>query len=198
MSVSRRGRDHARDVLERAAAADDELRLELARPHRQLGRARRSMCSRMRRRSPFDERIAVDELCGERADAQVLARCVLQPAGVADHDLDAPAAEVEAQGRRRLEQDTRPDRAEDELGLPGAADHLDANAGLGLDPVDDLATVRGPPQRAGAACRRSLRRLRRRRADGTGARRPPRRRRLRRGCGRGGRRGRRGGASPSR
>ena len=43
----------------------------------------------------------------------------------------------------------RPHRAEDQARLLQAADHLDVYAGLGADAVDQLATVRGAPDRAG-------------------------------------------------
>src|SRR6478736_3456016 len=51
--------------------------------------------------------VGVDELGGESSDPEVLARDVGVAAGVADHDLDAAAAEVEAQRRRGLEEHAR-------------------------------------------------------------------------------------------
>jgi hypothetical protein len=149
LGVSAR-RDHVRDVLERAAASHNELRFELGHGvgHRSehIGDVRAHATAVALR-----ERIAVDELRGERADPEVLARRVLQPAGVADHDLDAAAAEVEAQRRRGLEEHAGADGAEDQLGFTRPADHLDADAGLGLDLVHHLAAVGRAPQRARAA-----------------------------------------------
>ena len=95
--------------------------------------------------------VGVDELGGEPPDPEVLARGVREAAGVADHDLDAAAAEVEAQRRRGLEQHARPHGPEDELGLAVAADDLDRHARLGLDAVDDVVAVGGAADRAGRA-----------------------------------------------
>ena len=70
-----------------------------------------TMCARSAAAVALRERVGVDELGGERADAEGLARRPLQAAGVADHDLEAAAAEVEAQRGRGLEQHAGADGA---------------------------------------------------------------------------------------
>ena len=88
------------------------------------------------------------ELGGEAADAEGQRRGPAQPRAVADHDLDAPAADVDAERRRGLEHEAGPHRGEDEPGLLEPADDLDLDSGLGLDPVDELAAVGGGADRA--------------------------------------------------
>src|SRR5450631_1434378 len=87
------------------------------------------------------DRIAVHELGGESTDAEVLARRPAQAGGIADHVLEAAATEIETQRGRGVEDDTGPDRAEDELGFAPTADDLDRDAGLGFDPVHDAGAV---------------------------------------------------------
>ena len=67
-------------------------------------------CSRSRRRSPFEIGIGAHVLRAQAGDAEPLARRPLQPGRVADHDLDAPAAEVEAERGAGIDQDRGADR----------------------------------------------------------------------------------------
>jgi hypothetical protein len=93
----------------------------------------------------------VHEVRGEAGDAEVLARRPVETGGRADHHLEAAAAEVEAQRRRRLEQDAGADGAEDQSRLGEPVDHVDRHARLALDAVDELVAVAGAPNGAGRA-----------------------------------------------
>ena len=136
------------EVVDRAARADRHPRLAAA----NLVDDRRELVadprSRARSRSPRDGGSDCTSSRGEPADAEGHARGPAQAGGVADHDLDAAAADVDAQRRRGLEHQAGPDRGEDQAGLLEPADHLDLDAGLGLDAVDELAAVRRGADRA--------------------------------------------------
>ena len=94
-------------------------------------------------------RIGVDESLGEPADSEVEAGDPQKSVCIAHHELDAAAAEVDAQRRRRIDHDARADRAEDEARLLLTVDHLDVDAGGLFDAVDELASVRRTADRAG-------------------------------------------------
>ena len=146
------GRDHLREVLERAAAADRELGREL----RDLLRHRREHVGdpvAQRASVALRDRIGVHELGGEPRDAERDARRPLQAARVADHDLEAAAAEVEAHRGRGIEHHRGADGAEDQARLLETADDVDDDPGLLLDAVDELAAVRGAADRARRARR---------------------------------------------
>ena len=141
-------RHHLGQRLERAAAPDRELGLE----RRDLVHDRREhVLDVVAQRAPvaLGDRVGAHELGAEAGDAERDAGGPHQAAGVADHHLEAAAAEVEAQRGRRIEHHRRAHRAEDQAGLLEAADHLDVHAGLGPDAVDDLAAVGGAPDRGG-------------------------------------------------
>ncbi len=134
------GRDHLGQRLERAAA-----------PDRELGFVRRDLvhdgCEHafdvvaQRATVALGDRIGAHVLGAEPRDAERDAGGPHQAAGVADHHLEAAAAEVEAQRGRRVEHHRRAHRAEDEARLLETADDLDVHAGLGPDAVDDLTAV---------------------------------------------------------
>ena len=123
---------------------------------RQLGGERRRRSAPVRRgcgsssasRSARVGGSVVDQLAGQAADAELHARAPAQSRGVADRELDAAAADVDAQGGRRFEHDAGAHGGEDQAGLLASADHLDLDAGLGLDAVDELAAVRRGADRA--------------------------------------------------
>ena len=94
------------------------------------------------------DRIGVHELVAQARDAERHARGPHEPARVADHHLEAAAAEVEADRGRGIEHDRGADRAEDQPRLLEPADDVDDDAGLVFDAVDELAAVLGPPDRA--------------------------------------------------
>ena len=147
VSSSRRAATISREALERAAAPDRELGLE----RRDLGDDGREHgldVLAQRAAVALRDRVGAHELGGEAGDAERHARRPHQAAGVADHDLEAAAAEVEAQRGRGIEHHRRADRAEDQARLLEAADDVDVHAGLGADAVDDLAAVRGAPDGA--------------------------------------------------
>ena len=73
------------------------------------------------------------------------------PLGVADHELEAAAPEVEGQGRGGIDDDAGAHGIEDEPGLLPAADHPDLDAGLGLDAVNDRGRVAGVAEGGGGA-----------------------------------------------
>ena len=169
--VGRRGapRPCARGPRACRCCRPTSLRLE----RRDLGgdraRATSTRWSRSACRSPFE----IGSLCTSSAVRRPTPRCSLvaqcRPAGVADHDLEAAAAEVEAQRGRRFEHHRwrgsrrRSARASSRPLITSTVD-----AGLGLDAVDDLVAVGGAADRARGARERSRRRPRRRRAAGTG------------------------------
>ena len=101
-----------------------------------------------RLRSDFDGGSSWTNSAGEPADAERDAVGPAQPGGVADHELDAPAADVDAERGRGVDHDARPHRREDQAGLLEPADDLDLDARFLLDPVDELAAVRGRAHRA--------------------------------------------------
>ena len=74
-----------------------------------------------------------------------------QAALVADHELEAPAPEVEGQRRPGVDDHAGPDRGEDQPRLLLAADHVDADARLAFDVVDDRGRVVRLAQGAGRA-----------------------------------------------
>ena len=90
----------------------------------------------------FRGRIVTNQLGGETPDAERHARRPAEPRGVADHHLDTPSSDVDAQRGCGLEDEAGADRGEDEPSLFQPADDLDLDAGLGLDAVDELAAVR--------------------------------------------------------
>ena len=93
-------------------------------------------------------RVRLDELGRQAADPECDARRPAEAHRVADRDLDAPAADVDAQRGRGFEHEAGAHGREDEPRLFEAADHLHLHAGLGLDAVDELAAVRGRADRA--------------------------------------------------
>ena len=93
-------------------------------------------------------RIVADALGRQSADAEQQARRPPQSGRIADHQLDAASADVDAERGRRIDDNARTDGREHEPRLLDAADDLDIDAGLGLDPVDELAAVRGGADRA--------------------------------------------------
>ncbi len=105
-------------------------------------------CSRSRRRSRLEIGSELTNCGAEPRDAEPLAHGPLQAGRVADHDLDAPAAEVEAQRRPGIDQHRGADRGEDEPGLLEPVDDVRADAGLRLDAIEDRVTVGGAAQRA--------------------------------------------------
>ena len=147
-TLARLHRDrHAREIVDRAARPDAHPR----RAADDVGHERlehradvlfEPLAFGLRRR------VVADELGGEPADAERHALGPAQPGRVADHELDAAAADVDAERRRRVDHDARAHRREDEASLLEAADDLDLDAGLVLDPVDELAAVRGGAHRA--------------------------------------------------
>ncbi len=137
-------RDHLGQRFERATAPDRELRL-VRRDLVHDGREHGLDVVAQRAAVAFGDRIGADELGAEARDAEGDARRPHQAAGVADHHLEAAAAEIEAQRGRRVEHHRRADRAEDQARLLEPADDLDVHAGLGPDAVDDLAAVGGTP-----------------------------------------------------
>ena len=96
----------------------------------------------------FRRRVVVHALRGQPPDAEREARRPPQSRRVADHDLDAAAADVDAERGRGFEHDARAHGREHEPRLFVAVDHLDLDAGLGLDAVDELAAVRRGADRA--------------------------------------------------
>ena len=140
-------RHHLCEALERAAAPHRELRregLDL------LARRRELLHDPIMQRPAvaLRERIRVHELGREARDAEREAGGPLHPARVADHDLEASSAEVEAHRGRRIEHHGRADRAEDQSRLLVAADDIDDDAGFLPDAVDELGAVRGAADRA--------------------------------------------------
>ena len=130
------------------------------------------------RRSRFESGSECTSSAVRRAtpSGRLVAHCI--PRCVADHHLEAPAAEVEAHARARgRAPPTARIALEDQARLLVAADDLDVDAGLVLDAVDELGAVRGAADRARRLGERLDRVRRRRRAGGTGApwRRPGRR-----------------------
>jgi hypothetical protein len=146
------GRGHVGEVLERATAADGH-------PRRQRpdlgGDGRERVLEPVAQRLPvaFRQRVAVHELGGQPGHPEVLARRPLEAGRVAHHDLEAAAAEVEAQRRRRFEQHAGAHRTEDQSRFGEAVDHLDLDPRLDLDAVDELVTVGGEAHRARGASR---------------------------------------------
>ena len=119
------------------------------RPRRTTGVSTSTIAVAQRAAVALGDRVGAHVLGAEPRDAERHAGGPRQAAGVADHHLEAPAAEVEAHRGRRVEHDRRADRTEDQARLLQPADHLDAHAGFRLDAVDHLAAVLGAPDRAG-------------------------------------------------
>ena len=142
--------DHGGEVLEGAAAPDHELGLERSDLSRDAAERGRQVCTK-RASICLRDRVGVDEVGGEAGDAEVLARRPQQLGGGADHHLEAAAAEVEAQRGSRLEQHACADCSEDQTSLGDPVDHIDLDAGLALDAVDELVAVRSQADGAGRA-----------------------------------------------
>ena len=94
------------------------------------------------------ERIGADELGREARDAEGEAGGPLHPARIADHDLEASAAEVEAHRRRGVEHDGRAYRAEDQPRFLVPTDDVHGHSRLLPDAVHELRAVLGPADRA--------------------------------------------------
>ncbi len=140
------GRSHRGQVAQRAARADEHLRPvggDLDGDGRQHGGDELAESAAVAGRHG----IARHQLARQARHAEPHARRPLQAVGVADHDLEAAAAEVEAERRAGVDHDAGADGAEDEAGLLHAGDHLDAHTGVGFDPVDDVSAVLGLAQR---------------------------------------------------
>ena len=96
-------------------------------------------------------RVAADQVGGHPPDAELEAGGPGHPLGVADHQLEAAAPEVEGQGRGGIDDDAGAHGLEDQARLLPPADHPDLDAGLGLDAVDDRSRVAGVAEGGGGA-----------------------------------------------
>ena len=143
------GGHHPGQVAERAAAADGHRRLAGGPRRRRGGPARSVTRFSSRRTSSAVKGSPVTSSAERRATPSAHARRPLQRRAVADHDLEAAAAQVEAQRRARVDDHAGPHRLEDEPGLLLAADDPDLDAGLGGHAVDDLAAVLRLPEGGG-------------------------------------------------
>ena len=109
---------HAHEVVERAARADRHPRARGRAPRRRAASSAAAYALVEALAVGARRRVVVHALGGEAADAEREARRPAQPGGVADHDLDAAAADVDAERGRGLEHDARPHRGEDRAGPP--------------------------------------------------------------------------------
>ena len=96
------------------------------------------------------ERVASHQLGREAGHAELDAVRPQETGGVADHHLEAAAAQVEAERGRVAQRHVGADRPEDHAGLVTPADDLHDDPGLPCDAIDDLAAVLRLPDGAGA------------------------------------------------